>query len=62
MDEANKSELAAQVKHIKELDEMQESLNSAIQQKKWTTAIYYVNKKLLSCPASQKLKLDLLEF
>lgn len=61
-DIASKTELANEIKSVKELDETQEALDKAIQRQNWSTALYYVNEKLRSCPASVKLRLDRLEY
>lgn len=62
LDEANKKQLVDEIKKVKNLDETQDAIDKAIERNNWSSALYFTTEKLRSCPGSNKLKLDQLEF
>lgn len=61
VNESNKMELIDEIKLLKTLEEAKDSMQKAIQRKNYESALYFANDLIKQCPASPKLKVDLLE-
>jgi tetratricopeptide (TPR) repeat protein len=47
---------------VKSVEDLQESINKAVERKTWSSALYFTNEKLRLCPGDKNLKLDKLEY
>jgi len=60
--EKYKSELADEIKVIKDLENTESALNKAVDMKNWSSALYFVTEKMRTCKGDKKLILDQLEY